>query len=72
MPESKHKPGLVIHTLGYPLDTGTYGGGFLYHMADRWEGCRVAEIWRTSLRGAEGSLPRGFPTAFRGMTASRL
>ncbi len=29
---SKHKPGLVIHTAGWPLDNDTYGGSFLYHM----------------------------------------
>ncbi len=28
----KHQPGLVMHTAGWPLDTQTYGGGFLYHM----------------------------------------
>jgi electron-transferring-flavoprotein dehydrogenase len=28
----KHKPGLVIHTAGWPLDKATYGGSFLYHM----------------------------------------
>ncbi|RJG02418.1 electron transfer flavoprotein-ubiquinone oxidoreductase [Noviherbaspirillum sedimenti] len=27
-----HKPGLVIHTAGWPLDAGTYGGSFLYHL----------------------------------------
>jgi electron-transferring-flavoprotein dehydrogenase len=27
----KHQPGLVIHTAGWPLDTDTYGGSFLYH-----------------------------------------
>jgi electron-transferring-flavoprotein dehydrogenase len=27
----KHKPGLVIHTAGWPLDAATYGGSFLYH-----------------------------------------
>ncbi len=27
----KHQPGLVIHTAGWPLDTETYGGSFLYH-----------------------------------------
>ena len=31
----KHQPGLVIHTGGWPLDTQTYGGGFLYHMHGR-------------------------------------
>jgi len=28
---AKHKPGLVIHTAGWPLDSSTYGGSFLYH-----------------------------------------
>jgi electron-transferring-flavoprotein dehydrogenase len=27
----KHKPGLVIHTAGWPLENDTYGGSFLYH-----------------------------------------
>jgi electron-transferring-flavoprotein dehydrogenase len=27
-----HQPGLVIHTAGWPLDSKTYGGSFLYHM----------------------------------------
>jgi len=30
----KHQPGLVIHSAGWPLDAGTYGGSFLYHMED--------------------------------------
>lgn len=34
---AKHKPGLVIHTAGWPLDSSTYGGGFMYHL----EGNRV-------------------------------
>lgn len=29
---AKHKPGLVIHTAGWPLDSRTYGGGFMYHL----------------------------------------
>jgi len=28
----KHRPGLVIHSAGWPLDAHTYGGSFLYHM----------------------------------------
>ncbi|MFN8697081.1 MAG: electron transfer flavoprotein-ubiquinone oxidoreductase [Burkholderiales bacterium] len=28
----KHVPGLVVHTAGWPLDTDTYGGSYLYHM----------------------------------------
>ncbi|HXZ54014.1 MAG TPA: electron transfer flavoprotein-ubiquinone oxidoreductase [Burkholderiales bacterium] len=31
----RHQPGLVIHSAGWPLDAGTYGGSFLYHMEDR-------------------------------------
>jgi electron-transferring-flavoprotein dehydrogenase len=30
----KHQPGLVVHTAGWPLDTKTYGGSFLYHLDD--------------------------------------
>ena len=30
---ARHKPGLVIHTQGWPL-TDAYGGGFLYHQAN--------------------------------------
>lgn len=29
-----HQPGLVIHSAGWPLDNKTYGGSFIYHMAD--------------------------------------
>jgi len=31
---AKHKPGLVMHTAGWPLESDTYGGSFLYHMED--------------------------------------
>ncbi|MFT3665625.1 electron transfer flavoprotein-ubiquinone oxidoreductase [Piscinibacter sp.] len=31
---AKHQPGLVIHTAGWPLDSATYGGSFLYHAED--------------------------------------
>ncbi|WP_344762614.1 electron transfer flavoprotein-ubiquinone oxidoreductase [Actimicrobium antarcticum] len=27
-----HKPGLVVHTAGWPLQNDTYGGSFLYHL----------------------------------------
>jgi electron-transferring-flavoprotein dehydrogenase len=30
--EEKHQPGLVVHTVGWPLDQWTYGGAFIYHM----------------------------------------
>ncbi len=32
IPADKHKEGLIIHTLGWPLDTQTYGGSWLYHL----------------------------------------
>ena len=28
---AKHQPGLVVHSAGWPLDSSTYGGGFVYH-----------------------------------------
>ena len=30
----KHRPGLVLHSQGWPLDTATGGGSFLYHFED--------------------------------------
>jgi len=29
---AKHQEGLVIHSAGWPLDSSTYGGSFLYHL----------------------------------------
>lgn len=29
---AKHRQGQVIHTVGWPLDSETYGGSFLYHL----------------------------------------
>ncbi|RBL65997.1 electron transfer flavoprotein-ubiquinone oxidoreductase, partial [Pseudomonas sp. MWU13-2625] len=29
-----HQPGHITHTVGWPLDTATYGGSFLYHLED--------------------------------------
>ena len=31
---AQSRPGLVIHTAGWPLDSDTYGGSFLYHLKD--------------------------------------
>ncbi|KIM43079.1 hypothetical protein M413DRAFT_443893 [Hebeloma cylindrosporum] len=28
----KHNPGEVVHTMGWPLGSQTYGGGWIYHM----------------------------------------
>lgn len=30
----KHRLGHVTHTIGYPLDNQTYGGGFVYHLTN--------------------------------------
>ena len=27
-----HEEGLIVHTIGWPVDTSTYGGSFLYHL----------------------------------------
>ena len=32
VPADQAKPGLVVHTAGWPMDNSTYGGGFLYHL----------------------------------------
>ncbi|MDQ6779784.1 MAG: NAD(P)/FAD-dependent oxidoreductase, partial [Candidatus Eremiobacteraeota bacterium] len=34
MPKGSTPAGQTIHTLGYPLDRDTFGGGFIYAMAD--------------------------------------
>ena len=31
---ARHQPGFVMHTAGWPMQADTYGGAFLYHMAD--------------------------------------
>lgn len=32
VPEGRCQPGLVVHSTGWPLDTKTYGGSFIYHL----------------------------------------
>ena len=32
VPADKARPGLVVHTAGWPMDRSTYGGGFVYHL----------------------------------------
>lgn len=36
VPAEKHRPGLVQHSTGWPLDENTGGGSFLYHFGDRY------------------------------------
>ncbi|TAL31210.1 MAG: electron transfer flavoprotein-ubiquinone oxidoreductase [Alphaproteobacteria bacterium] len=33
VPKEKHRQGLVVHTAGWPMDSKTYGGSWMYH----WE-----------------------------------
>lgn len=35
VPDDRFPAGEVIHTMGYPLDVMTFGGGFIYGMKDR-------------------------------------
>jgi electron-transferring-flavoprotein dehydrogenase len=32
LPEGRVEPGLIQHSIGWPMDSGTYGGSFLYHL----------------------------------------
>lgn len=34
IPADKHQKGLTVHTLGWPMDTQTYGGSWMYHYGD--------------------------------------
>jgi len=34
VPAERHERGVVVHTAGWPMDTATYGGGFVYHLED--------------------------------------
>ncbi len=34
IPAANHRPGLIEHTTGWPLDSTTYGGSWLYHFGN--------------------------------------
>ena len=34
LPPGRVQPGLIQHTLGWPLDSRTYGGSYLYHLSN--------------------------------------
>ena len=34
IPKDKHKKGLVVHTMGWPLNNATGGGSFMYHFGE--------------------------------------
>jgi electron-transferring-flavoprotein dehydrogenase len=35
VPAERHEQGLVVHTLGWPLASDEFGGGWIYHLPDR-------------------------------------
>jgi electron-transferring-flavoprotein dehydrogenase len=42
---ARHQPGFVMHTAGWPMDSKTYGGAFLYHL----DGNKIAVGFVTGL-----------------------
>ena len=34
VPKENHRPGLIEHSIGWPMDSATYGGSWLYHWGD--------------------------------------
>jgi electron-transferring-flavoprotein dehydrogenase len=42
LPKDRHKPGLVMHTMGWPLDDKTGGGLFMYHWGENF--CSVGFV----------------------------
>ncbi|WP_323989279.1 electron transfer flavoprotein-ubiquinone oxidoreductase [Nguyenibacter sp. L1] len=34
IPKEQHRPGLVLHSFGWPLDDRTYGGAWMYHFGE--------------------------------------
>ena len=34
LPKATHRPGMVMHSMGWPLDNHTGGGSFIYHYGD--------------------------------------
>ena len=52
---AQSKPGLVIHTAGWPLDADTYGGSFLYHLDNNLVAVGRSSAWTTPTRGCHPS-----------------
>jgi len=36
IPKENHKPGTIIHTIGWPVTNDVYGGSFLYHWGENF------------------------------------
>lgn len=63
IPAENHHPGLIEHTIGWPLDTSTYGGSFLYHFGKNLVsygfviGLDYRNPWLSPLRRCNASRP---------------
>jgi len=44
VPKGQCPPGLVVHTMGYPLDSHTFGGGWVYGMGETEGGKNLVSI----------------------------
>jgi len=36
IPQARHQPGLIEHSMGWPIGSAAYGGSFLYHWGDNF------------------------------------
>jgi len=44
VPAGQCPPGLVVHTIGYPLDAKTFGGGWVYGMGETSDGKNLVSV----------------------------
>src|SRR5436190_665836 len=44
VPKGQCPPGLVVHTMGYPLDSDTFGGGWVYGMGETDGGKNLVSV----------------------------
>ena len=47
LPDGKFDEGKVVHTLGFPSDTQTYGGGWIYGMKNNVISIGTLQVWIT-------------------------
>src|SRR3989344_1763264 len=69
---AKAKPGLVVHTAGWPMDTQTYGGGFLYHLEDNK--VTLGFVTAARIKGSHAAMKTGMLCAeaiFEALNAGR-
>jgi len=59
LPQGQHKPGLVLHGFGWPLDDKTGGGLFMYHWGQNY--CSVGFVIHLNYQTRIWTLP-GIPT----------